>query len=124
MGAKEANITAAEAWFKGEDRTINIDVDQADGTTPQNMTGWALTWELMSANSGPAVLTKTTALGGIAITNGDGTNDRAAVTILDTDTEPTTLPAGVYYYRLRRTDAGNETVLAYGTAVLMASGFS
>ena len=121
MGAREANITTAEAWFKGEDRTIHIDVDQADGTTPQNMTGWALTWELLSSNSGPALLTKTTAAAGISITNGDGTNDRAAVTINDTDTEP--LAGGVYYYRLRRTDAGNEVVLTYGSAVLLESGF-
>ena len=121
MGAAESAIAKSEHWFKGEDRTINIDVDQADGTTPQDMSGWALTWELKDSATGLARITKTTAAG-ITITNGDGTNDRAQVTIADVDTEP--LVPGTYYHQLRRTDAGSEVVLSFGDAVLLDSGIS
>ena len=118
MGAKEARIAESEHWMIGEDRTIRIDVVQSDDVTPQTMTGWALTWELLDRRGGTVLLTKTTA-SGIAIGNGAGTNDRATITVADTDIEGITgIAPGTFYHVLRRTDAGNEAVLAFGDAVL------
>ena len=122
MGAVKSDITIDMAWFKGEDRIINIDVNQSDGSTAQDMTGWNLTWELKlkaSDLAAAAKITKTVG-SGITIDDGDGTNDRAAIVLDDDDTE--TLDPGIYYHQLRRTDAGNEIVLAYGEAHLRPSG--
>ena len=118
--AIQAPITAADQLWIGEDKTLRIDVKQTDGTTAQTMTGWALTWELLDRSGGEVLLTKTTGAGEIAIGNGDGTDDRASVTIDDVDTEEASLPDGPgnYYHALRRTDAGSEALLSYGGVLL------
>lgn len=118
--AIHAPITSADEWFIGEDKTIDIDVNQTDGTTAQNMTGWALTWELLDQAGGTVLLTKTTALGEIAIGDGDATGDRASVTIDAADTAVASLPDGPgdYYHALRRTESGSGALLAYGGAAL------
>ena len=119
MGAVESPITRSEHWFTGEDRLINIDVVQADGVTPQDMTGWSLTWELKDGPTGMVRVAKSVG-SGLVIGDGAGTGDRASITIADTDTEG--LPAGTYYHHLRRTDPGNEIVLSFGAAVLLDGG--
>ena len=113
-------ITTSDNFFAGEDKTITFDVTQADGTTPQVMTGWALTWELKASVTGAIAISKTTAAGTVALSSKFGTNDRATVTIADGDTE--SAGAGAYYHHLRRTDAGSEQILAYGDVTLRASG--
>ena len=118
--ALSQSITSSDNIFTGEDKTITFDVTQADGTTPQVMTGWALTWELKASVTGAVQISKTTTAGTIALSNKFGTNDRATVTIADGDTE--TVGGGAYYHHLRRTDAGNEQILAYGDVTLKASG--
>ncbi len=111
----EANILESVNWFIGEDKTINIDVNQSDGTTAQAMTGWTLAWELKATANGAVEITKTPSIG-----DGDGTDDRAAIAILGADTEA--LRPGTYYHQLRRSDTGSEVVLAFGDAVLRESG--
>lgn len=111
--AREQNIDASHHWFLGEDKFLDWTIFQADGVTPQNITGWALEWTLRRtiAEADPPVLTKSTA-SGITITG--GAQGQLRVTILDTDTN--TLPARVYQYALKRTEDGSETVLAFGKA--------
>ena len=120
MGAKEARIAESHHWMIGEDRTIRIDVLQSDDVTPQAMTGWALTWELLDKRGGTVLLSKTTAAGGITIGNGDATDDRATIPVADTDLEAVASLAvpGTFFHVLRRTDAGSEAVLAFGDAVI------
>lgn len=114
--AIEQNVTADDHWFAGEDKQFQFNVVDSAGNT-QVMTGWTLEWVLRrTAASATATLTKTTS-NGIAISNGAGTNDRATVTLTDDDT--VNLVTGQYEYALRRTDAGTEQVLAYGTAQLL-----
>ena len=109
--AKNQDITAADNWFKTEDKQIAWLITDSAGS-PQTMTGWTVSFNMYSAKtSANALVTKTA-----AISNGDGTDDRAVITVADTDTE--TLAAGTYVYELVRTDAGSEQVLAYGTALL------
>lgn len=112
----EANIKASNNVFVGEDKNLQFTVTDADAN-PQTMTGWALEFVVRSqVGAGTALLTKTTGGGTIALSNGDGTDDRATVTLTDTDT--LALGAGDYRYALRRTTDGNEQVLAYGTFVI------
>lgn len=112
-------ITANEGWFTGTDHVMQHTVYD-DATTPAvvNITGWALSWKLFGnkARAETAIISKAVGTG-IAITNGAG--GICQVTIADTDTD--SLLGKTYYYELRRTDAGSETVLAYGPAELLQS---
>ena len=123
MSKKRQNIGLEKEWFIGEDRKIKLKIDQADETTPQTMTGFGLTWELKDSPTGTVLISKTTGAGEIVIENGDGTDDQATVTILGADTVGLT-PGGILYHHLRRTDEGNEVVLAFGDAHLRASGIT
>lgn len=120
--AIEANISRSHHWFCGEDKVFSYTVYQADGTTPEDVTGWTFDWALRRRNddADPAVLEKTS-VSGISITgtyNADPAQNtqRVEVTIADTDTED--LPAGPYRHSLKRTDDGSETILSFGNAVL------
>ena len=113
--SKEQNFTAEDNWFKGERKQAVFDiVDEAEAA--QTMTGWTLSFGMYRAGAtGNAITPKTTA-SGIAISNGDGTDDRATVTVDAADTA--SLLAGTYYYELERTDSGAEQKLAFGTIIL------
>lgn len=119
-----AKETADEA-FIGTDfqriyHVLNEDEDEAI-----DISGWALSWMLkrkLTMLDADASVTKSTATTGVSIGGlynaTPGSNlQRATVTILDTDTDA--LAAGIYYYELKRTDAGLETVLAYGEMELL-----
>ena len=116
----ESNITVDDHWFKGADQQFRFTIVDSAGNA-QTMTGWALEWVVrrLSPATATAVLTKNTSGGTIVISSGSGTDDRATVTVTDDDT--LNLPAGTYYHALRRTDAGNEQVLAFGTAELQTA---
>lgn len=115
-GGINSPIAASENWFIGEDRTLAYSVVDEDGD-PQVMTGWSLSWTLAPRQGQEAVLTKTVG-SGITVSNGDGVNDLATVVVSDSDTEGLEKGPGTYYAELRRTDAGFEAVLSYGTVVL------
>lgn len=105
----ESPITSDHNWFKGEMKVLRFTVDGVSAADP--IAGWAMEWTLNSRRSKEGVLYKGTATGGIV-----GSGSVADVTIQASDTF--SLPEGSYNYVLRRTDAGNEGVLAYGPAVL------
>lgn len=114
------DIRDSDRFFTNTDFAVNFTVKQADETTPQPITGWALSWILKQRATDPdgsAVLTKTTASGGITITNGPA--GQCVVTITDTDTA--SLKPGAYVHELKRTDPGSEAVLCSGMAVLRRS---
>lgn len=117
----ESAIKGSDEWFIGVDKTLRYYAYQSDGTTPQNMTGWALTWELYDKPGGTVQLSKTTG-DDVTIGDGNGTGDLASVAVADDDTEG--MQAGTYYHVLRRTDAGSEDVLSYGPAALKDLGVS
>lgn len=119
MGAATANVPASEQWFKGEDRTLQFDVVNAAGS-PQTMTGWALTYELKASQTATTALISKTAGSGIAIGDGDGTDDRATVSIASGDYGSVSFAheKKTFYHRLYRTDSGNKIVLAEGEAVI------
>ena len=126
----ESSITAEEEFFIGEDKFLSYTVTEDDEVTPQDVTGWALSWYLKKRATdadADAKLTKTT-VSGITISgvyNADPAlnTQRVVVAIADTDTGAAgspaeALPAGSYRMELKRTDAGSETVLSFGQCVL------
>jgi hypothetical protein len=111
--SKNSPITAADHWFIGEDRTFRFTVFDETGAV-QNISGWTLEWVLRERPWGAqALITKTTGAG-ITITNAAG--GVCEMTLADDDT--INLPPGTYFYTFRRTNAGSETVLAFGDAIL------
>jgi hypothetical protein len=102
--------------YANADHTLRIDVKTEDGgDTPQTMTGWALAFYVRRVPDDALVCSYTTAAG-ITIGNGDGTDDRATVSIVDTEI---THPAGRNYYgSLWRTDSGSDIPLWEGPVVI------
>jgi hypothetical protein len=114
--ATESSIGTSSNFFLGEDKALSFTVYQADGTTAQDITGYALAWMLKKKatdSDATAKITKTT-VSGIALT----TPLSGICTVTLTDTDTATLNAGVYRHELKRTDDGSETVLSFGTCVL------
>lgn len=113
---------AADQFVIGTDTALQFNCTQVDGVTPQTMTGWALEFIIRDSTpdgSGAPRVTKTTG-GGIVISNGAGTNDRATVSIAAVDT--LSLPPGWGYdYALWRTNSGSAQVLAFGGMTLTAA---
>ncbi len=111
--SKTAPITVDDHWFIGEDRTLRFSVTDAVGL-PLSISGWTLEWVLRERPWGAqALVTKTT---GAGITITDAPNGVCEVALADDDT--IALAPGAYFHTLRRTNAGFETVLAFGDAVL------
>jgi hypothetical protein len=111
------NIDDDDDFFLGEDKILGpFTVYQQNKRTPQNITGWSISWMLkrdLDDLDVAAALTKTTAAG---ITLTTPTSGILNITIADTDTDA--LEPGRYYHEVKRTDAGQETVLAIGVCVL------
>lgn len=119
--ADEQHVAESDDFFIGEDKTLPFTIYTTPAhTATQNITGWALSWLLKRKESdadAAAVLTKTTAGGGIALTT--PASGLATVTIEDIDTDA--LQPGTYHHELKRTDAGSETILSFGRIVLRRS---
>jgi hypothetical protein len=114
--ADEQHITSDSDFFLGEDKILTFTVRQSDEVTPQDITGWAISWMLKRDASdvdASAIITKEVGTGVVLTTPASGV---CTVTLEDTDTA--TLPSRLYYHELKRTDDGFETVLAYGTCHL------
>lgn len=119
--AERSDITADHEWHTNTDHVLEFTIYQADGTTAQNITGWALSWLLKrnhDASDADALLTKTTA-SALQVDITSGATGRVDVIVLDTDT--LSLAGGTYVHELKRTDAGEESVLSYGRARLKQS---
>lgn len=114
--ALEANIPDTSDWFTGEDKALVFTIYESDETTPQDITGWTVSWRLKRRQSdadSAALLTKTVG-SGIALTT--PLSGVLTVSIADTDTDA--ILAGSYFHELKRTTDGSETVLSFGSAVL------
>jgi hypothetical protein len=105
----------------GTDQAYDVTVYTSEAkTTVREITGWALSFLVKRKQTDAdvaALVTKTTGAG-IAISgvfNGTPASNTqvATVTIADTDTD--SLNEGIYRWELKRTDAGSEARVAYGT---------
>ena len=120
---QKVDITPDDEWFTGTDKTLQFSVVDADGTAV-NITGWALEWALYNnkdlRKGASALITRTTGAATISITDGAGGVCQVSVTDDLTDgLAGANTP--LYYHELRRTDAGNEDVLAYGAVTIRQS---
>jgi hypothetical protein len=128
----QRNITRTDQVFLDTDRILRYSVYQPapNAAVPQDVTGWSLAW-VLRAVGGAALITKTTGGGGITITgvydtDPDVNTQRVDVQLQASDTyNDEAVPAiaiapGTYIYALKRTDAGQEDVLAWGTFDLLA----
>jgi hypothetical protein len=117
--ARRQDIGQSADWFIGEDKTLPFEVyDGGAESTIINVTGWAIEFKMRLPIEGDRIaLTRTTGASTITITgtfNATPSVNTQRVNVLVEDTDTDHLHPGRYYYVLRRTDAGNETVLAYG----------
>lgn len=120
MALLKVDITGADRFFTNADKLIKFTIYQADGVTPQNITGWALSWMLKRRLTDPdanALVTKTTGAGSITLTTPLTGNCELIVT----DENTAAVEAGFYVHELKRTDAGAETPLCEGKARLRQS---
>lgn len=120
--AERANITSDHEWFTNTDHVFEFTVYQEDGVTPQDVSGWEMSWFLKKGQGDPdaaALLEKTTVGSPSAITIVNGPTGRVDVLIEDGDTAE--IAGGNYFHELKRTDAGQESVQSYGTAKLKQS---
>ena len=110
-------VETAIELFIAADQVLRVDVtDGAATPAPQTMTGWALA-AVVRSTDGALVVNTSTGGNGITIGDGSGTNDRATITL--TDTDMTGWPPGrAYEWALWRTDAGTDIPLAYGQCTL------
>ena len=124
--AIEAAITGADEFYVGEHKPLTFTVYGPDATdaqiaagtaTPQDISGWALSWRLKRSVDDPdtrTIATKTTGAGIVLTTPASGL---CTVTVTAADT--LRLPAGQYVHELKRTDSGFEAVLAHGPVTLL-----
>lgn len=113
-----ADITAADKWYAGEDKTLRFTIYTDDTeATCEDVSGFTLSWKLTTKPGATALLTKTGTVSGTFNATPASNTQRVTVSIADTDTDA--LTATTYYHELKRTDAGNEAVLAQGRATLL-----
>ena len=111
--AVESPITLEDKWFIGERKVFEFTIVK-DGVAV-DISSWDLEWVLRQAPGAPEpLLSKGTA----EITKSDPTNGVCRVIIEPTDTIAIEIGGGDYYHTLKRTDGGNDAVLAFGEAVL------
>ena len=103
--------------FLGEDRRLSFHILSASGDTAEDITGWSNSFMVkrgLEDLDGDALITNTSGVvSGVFNSDPDVNAQRFVVTIADTDTD--TLDPGPAYWELKRTTAGYETTLAYGT---------
>lgn len=131
--AFEASIGGSGSLMLGEDKTLNIEVinadlaafDPEDETTwvPKDITGFTLTFIVRNQQSatGTALATKSGSVSGTYNASRSVNTQRAVVAIADTDFISESgglIPPGTTYYSLNRTDAGAETVLVFGEFIV------
>lgn len=104
--------------FIGEDKFIDIALENDTGGPLTVPGGWTFEWVLRKNASATAVIvSKTTGAGQITVIDTIlGPQTGARVEIDDTDT--VSLEPEIYYHTLRRSNAGAKTVLSYGPVIL------
>lgn len=103
---------------EGDHKTPRFAITDNAGS-PNTITGATpISWVLAATPGGTALVTKTLALGQIAIVDKDGTDDAIEVTLLPVDTQG--LGEGNYHHEAQVTDAsGNVSTIARGTVTIL-----
>lgn len=115
------DISKADGFFIGDDKTIEFEVFEDDGATPANVTGWALEWDVRATVAAAVALIAKASGTGIAVTGTynavrASNTQRVIVTVDSADTDA--LSPGRFAHALKRTDPGHETTLSLGDFML------
>jgi len=113
------NITAADEWYVGEDKTLTFTIKDSAGTVV-NITGFTFEYVLRTGRSHPTKKLSKTTGSGITIT--DAPNGVLVVAVARADT--TGFHAGRYYQGLARTNSGVYDIEIDGYADLLRSAAS
>lgn len=138
--AVEFNITATNRFFLGEDKVIDAPIYGQDGVTPLDVTGLPLEWNLKKKDKDPdpGILTKGITAGGVSTgitivgvynVNPAQNTQKVRITFASNDTDPdvtsalatpyTLKPDVAYRHSLKRKDAGNESILFFGSLTFL-----
>lgn len=127
--AREVQIGGDGALFVGEDKdfvyeNVAIDVDDPENETlwvPVDMFGWDIRFDVRKKDNSPEppFIVKTAAVDGTFQPTRAANQQRATVTVTDTDMNTLGgLKAATYRYSFKRMDDGVETVLVRGDFVV------
>lgn len=114
--AYEFQIGGEGTLFVGEDKFLRLEVvDTQDPPQPVDMTGWDLLFDVRKKDNSadPAILSITPTLIGAFNADRALNTQRALATL--TDDQMNLFRAKNYRFSWKRMDAGDETVVAYGT---------
>lgn len=104
----------------GEDKLYQDTIFQSDGTTPQNITSWSVSFTVHAYNDPTLVYFQKTIINGTVqdgIAFPDPTHGVMNITVANADT--VNMPPGEYEYIIERTDTGNDAVLTRGLFTLL-----
>lgn len=114
--AIDRDITAGDDWFTGEDKLLSDTIFQGTTATPQDISGWAISFMIKRDARDADIAAKVTKTVGSGVTLTAPLLGQLSIAITDDDTSA--LKAGNYAYEIKRTDPGSETVLTRGTLTL------
>lgn len=107
-------ITANLAFFSGEKKIIQDSVFQSNGTTPQDITGWSVTFKMHHYGDPSSALVTKTVGSGIVLTT--PTSGIMQITLDAVDT--VSIHPGLYEYYVERTDSSSNAVVTRGCITL------
>lgn len=114
MSADRQNVTL----YSGDDCILAISIVDETGVA-LNVTGATFVWSLARTAGTPAILTKTSAGGGVVITN--ATTGAVQVTLTHNDTAASSVPPFQYWHQLVMTDpSGNVSTVTTGYITVRA----
>ncbi|MEJ0015715.1 MAG: hypothetical protein WDN25_03965 [Acetobacteraceae bacterium] len=111
MAAEGQNFTLVA----GDTVRLAFTAYDSDGTTPLDLAGATIKWQLARDEAGPALISKQTG-SGITVTNAAGGTFVVAIAPADT----AAITAGGYYHETQVTDAsGNVSTVATGSIAII-----
>lgn len=114
-------IETALSYFLGTDKAYDFTVYTSEAkTTCRDVTGYTTNFMVKrnkSDSDASALLTAGGTVSGTFNASPSVNTQKITVTLVDTDTD-TEIAEGLAYWELKRTDAGAEAVLAFGTMTL------
>lgn len=120
MGGSDEDRLFLDTDFTRSFHVKNVDAD-ATGATAKEITGWTIVLDIRKRHtSDTALLTKTLTISGTFNSVASSNTQRAIWTCADTDLTTAIFgeSGGTFKYSVKRTDAGQETILQYGDIVI------
>jgi hypothetical protein len=122
--AAEFNITAANQFFLGEDKNIDIAIFASDGVTPLDVSTFQLEWNMRKTDKAadPAILVRAAGSGlsivGTFSSTPASNTQRVRLTFIPEDTA--SLKANfAYRHSLKRKDVGNASIFFSGSITFL-----